>query len=129
MSLEPPSTGPRLDKWLWSIRLFKTRTLAAAACQAGQVRIHGQRVKPSRTIRTGEIVEVRLGEITRTVRIRQPLDHRVGARLVPEFIEDLTPPEEHQKSREKKVSPLFQRPRGAGRPTKKDRRRLDSLEV
>jgi ribosome-associated heat shock protein Hsp15 len=117
----------RLDKWLWAVRLYKTRSRAIAACHAGHVRIDGQRVKPSRPVRVGEIIEARTGEITRRYRVLEPLERRVGARLVPQYAEDLTPEEEYLRPREARRDPFFRRPKGAGRPTKRDRRMLDRL--
>ncbi len=118
-----------MDKWLWAVRLYKTRSLAATACQAGHVKVGGTRVKPSRSIRVGEIVEARVGDIDRRVRVLRLLDRRVGAKVVAEYIEDLTPPEEYKKRQQPRLEPVFHRPKGAGRPTKKDRRLLDAMEL
>jgi ribosome-associated heat shock protein Hsp15 len=115
----------RLDKWLWAVRVFKTRSLATAACQAGHVKIGGQRVKPARVPHPGETIIVQVGEITRTLKVVAVLEQRVGAALVPRYAEDLTPPQEYAKRREPRVEPLFHRPKGAGRPTKRDRRLLE----
>jgi ribosome-associated heat shock protein Hsp15 len=112
----------RVDKWLWCVRLYKSRTLAASACEAGKVRIGGQPVKPSRCVKSGDTITALAGGITRTVRVVQPLEQRVGAPRVPEFMEDLTSPEEFQKPREPVESGA--RPSGSGRPTKRDRRIL-----
>lgn len=126
-SLPNPVQEVRLDKWLWATRVFKTRSLAIAACAAGHVKIAGQRVKPAKSVRIGEVLEVQVGEITRTVQVAGLLDRRVGAKAVPQFLEDLTPPEEYAKPRDPRVEPLFHRPKGAGRPTKKDRRLLEQI--
>ncbi len=126
MPLEIP-TEVRLDKWLWAVRLFKTRGLATEACAAGHVKIGGQRVKPARSVHPGELVEAQVGEIERTVRVLGLLDRRVGAALVPRYIEELTPPEELNKPREARIEPFIHRPKGAGRPTKRERRMLDQL--
>ena len=115
----------RIDKWLWAVRAFKTRSLAIAACDAGHVTIGGQRVKPSRHVRPGECVSVQVGEITRTLKVTALLERRVSAKVVPQFMEDLTPAEEYAKPREPRLEPLFHRPKGSGRPTKRDRRLLD----
>lgn len=117
----------RVDKWLWAVRLFKTRTLAIAACNAGHVKVGNQRIKPSRSVHPGETLTVLVGEIQRTVKVLALLDRRVGAAMVPEYLEDLTPPEELQKPREPVLQPLFQRPKGSGRPTKRDRRLLERM--
>lgn len=118
----------RMDKWLWSVRLYKSRSLASAACVAGQVRINGQSVKPARDVKPGEIITAVTGEITRTVKVIALLDRRVGAPRVPQFLEDLTPASEYHKPRQPDFRPFLFRPRGAGRPTKKERRQLDQLE-
>jgi ribosome-associated heat shock protein Hsp15 len=117
----------RVDKWLWSVRVFKTRSLAIEACHAGHVKIGDQRVKPSRSVHPGETITAQVGEILRTVRVLALLEHRVGAAMVPQYLEDLTPPEELQKPREPVLVPLFQRPKGSGRPTKRDRRLLEQM--
>ena len=117
----------RVDRWLWSVRLFKTRTLAARACIAGHVRVNGLAVKPSRPLRPGDLVNALLGEITRTVKVRAVLERRVGAKAVAEYLEDLTPQSEYEKPREKIFAPTGLRPKGAGRPTKRDRRVLTSF--
>lgn len=119
------ATGVRFDKWLWAVRLFKTRSLAASACRLGQVTVEGQPVKPARDVRVGETIAARTGDITRTVKVLQLLENRVGAPRVKEFAEDLTPASEYEKLKNGKLPPLFVRPKGAGRPTKKDRRTLD----
>ena len=112
----------RIDKWLWCVRLYKSRTLATSACEAGKVKMAGQPVKPSRCIKSGDTITALAGGVTRTLRVVQPLDHRVGAPRVAEFMEDLTPPEEFQKAREARAENA--RPPGTGRPTKRDRRIL-----
>jgi len=121
----PPDV--RIDKWLWAVRAFKTRSLAIAACDAGHVHIGGQRVKPSRSVRLGEVVTVQMGELTRTLQVTGLLERRVGAQAVPQFLQDLTPPEEYAKPRAPSVEPLFHRPKGTGRPTKRDRRLLERM--
>ena len=125
-----PKMDVRMDKWLWSVRLFKTRSLAAEACAAGKVRIHGQPVKPARSVHPGEQLTVALtipsGVLTRTVKVVGLIDKRVGAKLVPNYLEDLTPAEELAKLSEKPALAEGYRPPGAGRPTKRDRRILQS---
>lgn len=91
---------PRIDKWLWAVRLFKTRSLAASACRDGQVLIGGQRVKPARTVHVGEMMGVKVGGVQRTVRVLAFPPSRISAKLVPEFLEDLTPAAEYEKARE-----------------------------
>jgi ribosome-associated heat shock protein Hsp15 len=119
----------RMDKWLWSVRLYKSRSLASAACAAGKVRINGQPVKPARAIHPGEVITAVTGEITRTVKVLAPLERRVGAPLVPQFLEDLTPASEYAKPREPDFRRFLARPRGAGRPTKRARRQLDNVNL
>jgi ribosome-associated heat shock protein Hsp15 len=116
----------RLDQWLWAVRVFKTRTLAADAIKAGHVQINGQPSKPAREARAGETIVARVGVLTRTVRVIAAPPSRVGAKLVPQFAEDLTPPEEYAKRPEPNLLPPILRPRGAGRPTKRDRRKIES---
>jgi ribosome-associated heat shock protein Hsp15 len=117
----------RIDKWLWAIRLFKTRSLATEACRHGRVSVGGQPVKPSRDVRTGDLIVAKTGELTRTVKVLALLEHRVGAQVVKEYAEDLTPASEYEKPRERFLQPLFARPKGSGRPTKKDRRQIDKM--
>jgi len=115
----------RLDKWLWAVRLYQTRSLAAAACHAGHVQINGQPAKPARNVHVGETIIATTVGITRTVKVLALIEQRVGAKLVPGFMEDLTPPEELNKPREAKFQPPFVRAKGAGRPTKKERRSFE----
>lgn len=118
----------RFDKWLWAVRLYKTRSLAATACRLGHVTVDGQPVKAARDVRVGETIQAKTGEILRTVMVLKLLDHRVGAAAVKDYAEDKTPESEYQKQREKShLPPLFFRPKGAGRPTKKERRQLDEF--
>jgi ribosome-associated heat shock protein Hsp15 len=121
-----PLASTRVDKWLWCVRLYKTRTLAAQACAAGHVLVNGKPVKPSRPIRAGDVVIVS-GELIRTVKAVGVLDRRVGAKLVSQYLEDLTPPAEYEKQRERGHNATGHREKGAGRPTKRDRRVLSSF--
>ncbi|MGE3310189.1 MAG: RNA-binding S4 domain-containing protein [Limisphaerales bacterium] len=116
----------RIDKWLWSVRLYKTRSNAAEACRCGHVRIDGHPVKASRDVRPGDIIQAKTGLIQRTVRVLTALESRVGAAKVPLHMEDLTPPEELQRLKEASLHPAW-RPPGSGRPTKKERRLLDEF--
>lgn len=127
MPLDPLAGCARLDKWLWATRLFKTRALATDACRAGGVSINGLAVKPGREVRTGDTVAVRQGVITRTLRVAAVPASRVGAKLVPTYCVDLTPAEEFAKARMNRLQPALARDKGSGRPTKRDRRRLDRL--
>jgi ribosome-associated heat shock protein Hsp15 len=114
----------RMDKWLWALRLYKTRSQAIEACRGGHVKIDGQSVKPARPVRIGEVITARIGPMTRTVRIRGLLERRVGASLVSQYLEDQTPAAEYEKARERRAEPQFTWGRGRGRPTKKDRRQM-----
>src|SRR5215212_9332514 len=117
----------RMDKWLWAVRLYKTRTVAASACNSGKVRIAGEPVKPARSVRIGEVITAVAGEITRTLKVTSLIQQRVSAPLAGQCYEDLTPAAEYAKPRQPNFPPIMLRPRGAGRPTKKDRRKLDEL--
>jgi len=121
----PPAA--RIDKWLWAVRVFRTRSLATDACRAGSVTVNGQPAKPARDVRPGERVVVRLGLIHRTLEVRGVPPARVGAALVPVYCADHTPPAEYEQARAQRVQQLLARAKGSGRPTKRDRRRLDRL--
>src|SRR5262249_37643956 len=95
-----PNPNHRLDKWLWAVRIFRSRTLATEACASGHVQINGQRAKPGRSVHVGEIILATNGGLTRTVKVLALLDRRVGAKLVPQYLEDLTPASEYAKQRE-----------------------------
>ena len=122
-----PTTAGRVDRWLWCVRLFKTRALGTDACRAGSVEVGGQVVKPAREVKPGEIVTVRQGLIVRTLLVVGLPVARVGAVRVPEFCEDQTAPEEFEKARLHRVQQVMARERGSGRPTKRDRRALEDL--
>jgi ribosome-associated heat shock protein Hsp15 len=118
----------RIDKWLWAVRLYKTRSLATQACRGGHVTVGGEHVKPSRTVRPGEVISARTGDILRTVKVIGVIQQRVGPKLVANYIEDQTPAEEYLRAIQKKeTAGVPQRPKGAGRPTKKDRRQIEAL--
>jgi ribosome-associated heat shock protein Hsp15 len=121
------SDRTRIDKWLWCVRLFKTRALATAACRAGSVLINDQPVKPAREVQAEEIITVRQGLVTRTVRVVAAPAARVAGRQVPAFCIELTPASEFEKARTQRVQQVLAREKGAGRPTKRDRRQLDQL--
>ena len=119
----------RMDKWLWAVRLFKTRTFAIEACHNGRVCIQGATVKPSRSVRVGDVITVSLEGLLRTVRVLRPIERRVAASQVMECLEDLTPTEEYQRAKDARTDGGFSpRPKGSGRPTKRDRRALSRLE-
>jgi ribosome-associated heat shock protein Hsp15 len=120
-----PDDSVRIDKWLWAVRVFKTRGLAADSCRHGHVRIAGQPVKPSRQVRMNDVIVVKKEQMTRTFKVLRIIERRVGAPAAREYAEDQTPASEWEKPKEPLFRPLA-RPRGSGRPTKKDRRRLDN---
>lgn len=117
----------RIDKWLWAARIFKTRTIAAAACKKGQVSMKGSQLKPSRMIHEGDIIDVRKPPITYSFRVLQAIEKRVGAKLIPEVLENVTAPEQYELLEMSRISGFIGRAKGMGRPTKKDRRDLDSF--
>lgn len=117
----------RLDKYLWAIRVYKTRTDATDACKGGKVRLNGLDVKPSKEVKPGDTIVVRKGAVTYTYKALALVDKRLGAKLVPDYAEDLTPQEELNKLRAPVETFFLKRDRGAGRPTKKDRRQMDAL--
>jgi ribosome-associated heat shock protein Hsp15 len=117
----------RIDKWLWAARIFKTRTIAAAACKKGQISMKGSNLKPSRTIKEGDVIEVRKPPITYSFLVKQAIEKRVGAKLIPEILENVTPPEQYELLEMNRISGFIDRARGTGRPTKKERRSLDEF--
>ena len=117
----------RIDKWLWAARIFKTRTIAAEACKKGRVNINGAQAKPSRMIKPGDIINVKKAPITYSFKVLQAIEKRVGAKLVPEIMENVTSPEQYELLEMRKISGFIDRARGTGRPTKKDRRSLDDF--
>jgi ribosome-associated heat shock protein Hsp15 len=116
----------RIDKWLWAVRVYQTRSLATDACKAGHVKIAGQSVKPALAVRPGDVVTAYNGHLTRTVKVLAALEDRVGAKLVGDFVEDLTPESE----RTRKAEPDFTRVSlvGKTKPSKKERRQLDRFK-
>ncbi len=118
----------RIDKWLWAVRLFKTRSQAAEACKGGKVKIGGQSTKASRDVKADDIIEVQLQNIKRKVKIIKVVKNRVAAKLVPELLQDLTPTEEYEKLDMMRQLNTENRDRGIGRPTKKDRRNIAKLK-
>ena len=117
----------RLDKYLWSIRAYKTRSEATTACNGGKVRLNGADVKPSKAVKVGDVIVVRKGPVTYTYKVLALVDKRQGPKLVPQYAENLTPQEELDKLHTPVETFFLKRDRGAGRPTKKDRRQMDEL--
>lgn len=118
----------RIDKYLWSVRLYKTRSLATDACRMGRILINDSTLKPSRAIEGNEIIVVRKPPVTYTYRIIKPIENRVSAKLVINYLEDLTPDSEKIKLEIRKSTPAAFRKKGTGRPTKKERRVIDKWQ-
>ena len=119
----------RIDKWLWAARIYKTRTLAADACKNGRITINGAQTKPSRTVKAGDKVGVKKPPITYTFLVKQPIEKRVGAKLLPDILENITTPEQYELLEMSHISGFVDRARGTGRPTKKDRRAIDDFQT
>lgn len=119
----------RIDKWLWAVRIFKTRTIAAEACKKGRVSINGSFVKASRMIKVGDIIQVKKAPITYSFKVLQAIEKRVGAKLVPDVMENVTTPDQYELLEMSKISGFVDRARGTGRPTKKDRRSIEDFTI
>lgn len=117
----------RLDKWLWAARIYKTRTLAADACKNGRVTINGAQAKPSRVVKVGDEVGVKKSPITYSFRVKQAIEKRVGAKLLPDVLENITSAQQYELLEMSRISGFVGRARGTGRPTKKERRALDEF--
>ena len=119
-----PKNEERIDKWLWCMRVFKTRTIATDACKKGRVTINGAQVKPSRAIKIGEVVDVRKPPITYTFKVLAIPNGRLGAKLVPDYLENLTPQSQYDLLEMSRISGFVDRSKGLGRPTKREGREL-----
>ena len=119
------SDQARIDKWLWAVRIYKTRSIAAEACKKGHISIGDRTAKPAHNIRVGDIVNVKKAPITYSFRVLKCAENRVGAKLVPELMENITSQEQYEILEMSKISGFIERQRGTGRPTKKERRDLD----
>ena len=117
----------RIDKWLWAVRVFKTRSLATDACKMNRVSINGQLTKPSRLVKEGDVISVRKPPIEYSFKVLRGLNNRVGAKLVPEYMENVTPKEQYDILELQRLSRFVDRAKGLGRPTKKDRRDMESF--
>ncbi|MEA3446064.1 MAG: RNA-binding S4 domain-containing protein [Bacteroidota bacterium] len=117
----------RIDKYLWAVRIFKTRSQAADACKKGRVSIDGIETKPSRTVKAGDIINIKKPPVVYTYKVLLPLHNRVSAKLVAEYAENITSKEDLQKLEQNKLSGFFYREKGLGRPTKKERRIIDDF--
>ena len=114
----------RIDKWLWATRIFKTRTIATEACKKGRVSVSGVNVKPSRPVKIGEVIDVKKPPITYSFRVKDVAENRMGAKLVPQYLENVTAPSQYELLEMVKISGFIDRQKGLGRPTKKDGREL-----
>ena len=117
----------RIDKFLWAIRVFKTRTEATEACKGSKITVNGADIKPSKEVKAGDLIEVRKGAVHYTFKMLAPLEKRVGAKDVARYAENLTPESELAKLHAPVETFFVKRDRGTGRPTKKDRRQMDEL--
>ena len=117
----------RIDKWLWFVRLFKTRTMASDACNAGKVKINNVNCKPSREIKVDDEIQIRIGQLQKTVKVIDSPKNRIAAKLVPEYYLDLTPQEEYDRVK-LLATQTEKREHGLGRPTKRDRRQIEFLK-
>jgi len=117
----------RIDKWMWAVRIFKTRTIAADACKKNRISIKGMNVKPSHMIHVGEIIEVRKPPITFSFKVLALTESRMGAKLVPGFMENVTLPEQYEILEMNRISGFVNRAKGLGRPTKKERRDMEQF--
>ena len=120
-------TEVRIDKWLWAVRLFKTRSNAAEACKKGKVLVNSIEAKPSRNIKVGDVVSVKKNPVLFSFQVLALSENRTGAKLVPDFLKDVTPADQLKLWELGKVNALLNRERGTGRPTKKERRDLDTF--
>ena len=117
----------RIDKWLWAARIFKTRSIAADACKNGRVTFNGMNMKPSRTIKEGDVVSVKKPPVIYSFKVLKAIEQRVGAKLLPEIYENVTDPKQYELLQMSRISGFIDRAHGTGRPTKKERRDLDAF--
>ena len=118
----------RMDKWLWAARLFKTRSLAADAIKGGKVKVDGNPIKPSREVKEGDVIQVQIEQLHKVVQVKTVIKNRVSAKQVPEVYNDLTPKEEYERIEFMHAYKAEWRDRGAGRPTKKERRMIERMK-
>lgn len=120
-------TEVRIDKWLWAVRIFKTRNLAAEACKKGKVLLNGIALKPSKNIKIGDTLQVRTNPVIYSFKVLNLIENRIGAKLVPDYMENTTTPDQLELLELYKLNKTINRARGTGRPTKKERREIDSF--
>lgn len=118
----------RVDKWLWAMRVFKTRTIATDACKKGRVSMGGSSVKPSRMVKVGDTIDVRKPPVTYTFRVKGLTENRLGAKLVPDYLENLTPQSQYDLLEMTRISGFVDRRKGLGRPTKRDGREMSRFK-
>ena len=118
----------RMDKWLWAARLYKTRSLAADAIKGGKVKVDGNPVKPSHEVKEGDVIQVQIDQLHKVVEVKTVIKNRVSAKQVPEIYNDLTPKEEYERIEFMHAYKAEWRDRGAGRPTKKERRMIEKMK-
>ena len=119
----------RIDKWMWATRIFKTRTIAVEACKKNRITVNDTPAKPSRMIKVGDIIQVSKPPVTYSFKVLDLTSNRVGAKVVADFLENITPPEQYKLLELQKIGGFVDRARGTGRPTKKDRRNLDNFNT
>jgi ribosome-associated heat shock protein Hsp15 len=119
----------RIDKWLWAVRIFKTRTEASEACRKGRVLVNDVQVKPSREVKIGDVITIKRPPISNVYKLIALVENRQPAKNVPLYAEDITPPEEIDMLKTQKSTLFVQRDRGTGRPTKKERRDIDKFSA
>ena len=117
----------RIDKWLWAVRLFKTRTLAAEACKKGKVLVHNVQVKPSRNVKVGDVVGIKRNPVLFSFKVLALSENRMNAKLVPDFMENVTTADQLELVELARIAAQNNRDRGTGRPTKKERRDIDDF--
>lgn len=117
----------RIDKWMWAVRIFKTRTIAAEACKKGRININGALAKAARTVKPGDVIQVRKPPVTYSFKVLQAIEKRVGPKLVAEMMENITTPDQYELLEMSRISGFVNRAKGTGRPTKKDRRNLEEF--
>jgi ribosome-associated heat shock protein Hsp15 len=117
----------RIDKWMWATRIFKTRTIAVEACKKNRVMVNSASAKPSRMIKIGDVIQVRKPPVVYSFKVLDLTVNRIGAKLVPGYLENITPPEQYELLELSKIGGFIDRARGTGRPTKKERRDLDDF--
>ena len=120
--------GVRIDKWLWCVRIYKTRSQATIACKSGKVKVNDGNIKPSHEVKIGEIILITISALQKRIKVKELLTNRISAKLVENYAEDLTPQEEYEKLKMKREVGFEFLRRGIGRPTKKERREIEILK-